>query len=486
MFTWLQPDVTKRPDDVRRTMSASPPVAGRRRLRDRLHASSAEPLAPPRRVLPARLRLEAPEGPRGRGLWLVAALVAAVLVCGLAMLIDHEAVQHRDLRLLVQLHDALQHAGLLNAADEVADWVSQWLGPGPHLIPLTVLVAVLALRAGRARLALFLPLAFALGVLGEHFLKDAVGRVRPNLYPSMAVATGPSFPSGHAVGAICAVAAPLVVAAWLTRRAWLRWSLLAVAVLAVVAIDLARLVLAVHYPTDVLAGNLLGLGICAALAGALGLPLPRPAPRTASGSGVAARLWQRIDPVRPEADPGVEGNRRLTSLTGAVQLAVLAVVILSGVVFGSAPGLHLFSGFVAIPLTLLKLGSTGHRFVGYYLRRHAAYRTAGPPTVIPRLLAPLLVASAVVALATGVVLFFQGTRHGTAATLHTDSAVVFIVLVLVHVAVHARTAWVASAAEVRTPRSVPGGNARWALLAGATVAGLVLAAGLTLGYPWSV
>ncbi len=453
-------------------MSASPPVAG-----------SA---APPRSRL-FGLRFEEPEQPRRRAVWLLLALVAAVLVAGLAILIDHEGVQHRDLRILVALHDALQHAGLLSAADELADWVSKLLGPGPHLIPLTLLAAGLAARAGRLRLALFVPLAFVLGMLGESLLKDAVGRARPNLYPDMAVATGPSFPSGHAVGAICAIAVPLVVMALLTRRAWLRWGLVGTAVVAVLALDAARLVLAVHWPTDVLAGNLFGLSVCGVLADGLGLPLPRLPAASASGNPNAlSAVWDRVDPVRPEAAPGVEGNRRLTSLTGAVQLAVLAVVILSGLVFGSAPGLHFFSGFLAIPLTVVKLGSTGWRFAAYYLRRTPAYRGAGPPTVIPRLLSPLLVVSAVVAFATGVILFFQGSHRGIGATLHTDSAVVFIVLVLIHVAAHARTAWLASAADVRDPAAVPGGAARWGLLIGASVAGVVLAAGLTFAYPWSV
>jgi len=436
--------------------------------------------------LALRLRLERPEAPRRRALWLLVAVVAVALFGALALAVGSNAVQRRDLHLLVQLHDGLVHAGLLNAADETADRISQWLGPGPHLIPLTLLAAGLAFRAGRRRLALFIPLAFAVGVVAQSWMKDAVGRARPNLYPDMATASGPSFPSGHAVGAICAIAVPLLAMAWITRQRWLRWSLVAAAVLAVVGLDLARLVLAVHWPTDVLAGNLLGLAVCGALAAALGLPVPARAAATSTGSALVTAFWDRADPVRVESDPGVEGNRRLTSTTGAVQAVVLALVILSGLVFGSVPGLHFFTGFVAIPLTLLKLGSTGYRFAGYYLRRRRSYRTAGPPTIVPRLLAPLLVASTVVAFVTGVLLFFQGRTHGTAATLHTDSAVVFIVLVLVHVAIHARTAWVASAADVRAPSAVPGGVARWAVLAGASIAGLVLAAGLTFAFPWNV
>src|SRR5205807_973531 len=98
-----------------------------------------------------------------------------------------------DLRLLEQLHARLVGSGVIATADEAADWTSQWLGPGPHLLPLTLLVSALAVRAGRLRLAAFVPLCFALGMAGESLLKDAVGRARPNLYPDIAVVTGPSF-----------------------------------------------------------------------------------------------------------------------------------------------------------------------------------------------------------------------------------------------------------------------------------------------------
>jgi membrane-associated phospholipid phosphatase len=281
------------------------------------------------------LRLEPPGSPRARTAWLAFALIAALLVTLLALAISHDAVQDKDLSLLRSLHDTLLGSGHIKLADETADWVSVWLGPGPHLLPLTLSVALLAWRAGRLRLAVFVPLAFGAGLIGERLLKIALDRPRPNLYPDMAVVSGPSFPSGHAVGAICAVAVPVLVAAWLARRTWLRVGLIALAVLLVAAIDMARLVLAVHWPTDVLAGNLLGLGVCGLLAAALGLPGPGAMAR--SGTRLLSAWSDRVDPERSgaEPDPGVEGNRRLTSLAGAIQVPLLTVVILSSMVFGS-------------------------------------------------------------------------------------------------------------------------------------------------------
>jgi len=188
-------------------------------------------------------------------------------------------------------------------------------------------------------------------------------------------------------------------------------------------------------------------------------------------------------------DPGVEGNRRLTALTGVAQLGVLVLVVLSGLVFGDFPALHYFLGYAAIPLTLLKLASTGWRFLNYYAVRRRTYRTAGPPRPLPRLLAPLLVASTLAAFVTGVVLFFQGQRRGTVATLHTDSAAIFVVAALLHVAVHARTAYTATLADL--PRSalahaLRGGTWRRSLVIAAGVAGVVVAVALVAGYHWTL
>lgn len=188
------------------------------------------------------------------------------------------------------------------------------------------------------------------------------------------------------------------------------------------------------------------------------------------------------------ADPGVDANRRLTVLTGVLEGVVLSLVVLSGLVFGWSPALHYFLGFAAIPPTLLKLGSTGWRFLGYYARPGSAYRAAGPPSPLPRLLGPVVVVSALAAFVTGVVLFFQGREHGTAATLHTDSAVVFSFAVLLHVAVHLRTTYEVSLADLRSGALVGLRSAgpRRALVAASAVAGLVVAVSLVAGYHWTL
>src|SRR6266550_4435588 len=88
---------------------------------------------------------------------------------------------------------------------------------------------------------------------------------------------------------------------------------------------------------------------------------------------------------------GVEGNEILTSAT-AVALTVLLVT--EGVTIVHMGGLlsaHMFIGMVLIPPVLLKLASTGYRFVRYYTGS-CAYRAKGPPPLALRLLAPALVA----------------------------------------------------------------------------------------------
>src|SRR5450755_5143319 len=97
---------------------------------------------------------------------------------------------------------------------------------------------------------------------------------------------------------------------------------------------------------------------------------------------------------------GMTGNERLTVAAGVVLLAPLAVI---GVTLISLRGLlwvHLFVGMLLIGPVALKLGSTGYRFIRYY-SGNLSYRRAGPPPVLLRMIAPMVVLSTIVVLASG-------------------------------------------------------------------------------------
>ena len=79
-----------------------------------------------------------------------------------------------------------------------------------------------------------------------------------------------------------------------------------------------------------------------------------------------------------QLDPGVEGNERLTGITGLLLLLPLAVEGFTILRIGQLISLHMFLGLVLLAPIGLKLASTGYRFAGYYSGR-AAYRRKGPP-----------------------------------------------------------------------------------------------------------
>ena len=187
---------------------------------------------------------------------------------------------------------------------------------------------------------------------------------------------------------------------------------------------------------------------------------------------------------------GVPGNRALTSTFGAVLLVLLTVQVLSalwfallsydlptpgGPIFNVVRPVHFFVGFLLFPLIAVKLAATGYRFLRYYTRNRA-YHEAGPPRLLLRVTAPLLVLSTVVLFASGVEMWsFRNDFGWTWITLHDLSAFTFVAMLLIHVAYHARAAARESLHEVRTPGE--GTITRRALLAGGVVAGLTLAVG---------
>jgi hypothetical protein len=181
-----------------------------------------------------------------------------------------------------------------------------------------------------------------------------------------------------------------------------------------------------------------------------------------------------------DVDPGVLANERITSLTGAL-LVVLLVMI--GVTVLSVRQLlpqHFLLGFLLIPPLLLKMVSTGYRFVRYYTR-DPSYRRTGPPRLLLRLVAPVVVISTVALFVTGIELWLFGLRFGSIwIEAHKLSFMVWLPATGIHVLGHLVQTGEAVAEEV-TSGAVDRTLTRRSLVAGSLLAGIVLAIA-TLSY----
>ena len=116
--------------------------------------------------------------------------------------------------------------------------------------PVALLAAAMLGWRRRWQEAAFLVLAVSGAQLLNHLAKDAVRRVRPDLWVSIAPEASTSFPSGHAMQTM-ALALALLLLTWPTRA---RWLVLVAAAVFVAGVGASRLYLGVHFPSDVLAG----------------------------------------------------------------------------------------------------------------------------------------------------------------------------------------------------------------------------------------
>src|SRR5437763_5059589 len=162
------------------------------------------------------------------------------------------------------------------------------------------------------------------------------------------------------------------------------------------------------------------------------LPTSLPDEAVATGSAASRPDTQRAARLSRRARlGGTEGNEILTSAT-AIVLAVL--LLAEGVTIIRMRGLlgaHMFIGLALIPPVLLRLASTGYRFVRYYTGARA-YREKGPPLLALRVLAPVLVATTIGVFVTGVLLMAVGHKSDTMLVLHKVFFVVWGVLFGVH------------------------------------------------------
>jgi membrane-associated phospholipid phosphatase/phosphoglycolate phosphatase-like HAD superfamily hydrolase len=191
----------------------------------------------------------------------VALLIALVAFVVLAALVGAHVGGGLDGRVIswMELHDRQPLTGIALGFDWVGTW---WLA-----IALTaLLVGVLAWRGLRSQ-ARYLALTMAASLTLNLLLKLVFRRTPPG----GSAAASPSvygFPSGHTMSAT-AFAAAIVLIAWPTR--W-RWPVLAAGAAFAIGMGLSRVYLAVHWPSDVIAGWV--MGICVALAARAAVRLP--------------------------------------------------------------------------------------------------------------------------------------------------------------------------------------------------------------------
>jgi hypothetical protein len=173
---------------------------------------------------------------------------------------------------------------------------------------------------------------------------------------------------------------------------------------------------------------------------------------------------------------GPEGNKRLTTSIGLVLLALLGTEALTTLRLRSYLPVHIFLGLLLLPPVVLKLASTGWRFVRYYTHS-PSYRHEGPPQLLLRVLAPVLVVSTLSLFGTGVALLIVGHGDGTLNSLHGISFGVWGVVMIVHVLAYiARTLRVGTDDwRRRACDSVAGARTRRALVASAILIGVALA-----------
>ncbi|HSK27350.1 MAG TPA: phosphatase PAP2 family protein [Jiangellales bacterium] len=166
---------------------------------------------------------------------------------------------------------------LIRLDDDVTDAVTRWVGERPALVdaatiltdvlapwPLRVVALVVAVSLavrGQRRAAVWVVAVLVAGAVTSGGLKLLVSRARPTLDDPLLDETGYAWPSGHALAGALVAALLVTLAPPRVRRC-----LLPVAVVGAVAVGLSRVVLGVHWASDVVSGWLLGVAVVLAAA----------------------------------------------------------------------------------------------------------------------------------------------------------------------------------------------------------------------------
>ena len=128
------------------------------------------------------------------------------------------------------------------------------LGGVALVVFITASVVVYLLLIRKFRIMLFVILAIGVGALISTLLKMGFDRPRPDLFPRGAYVETASFPSGHSMLSAITYLTLGALLARLQPSRRVKAYLIGLAIFITVMVGISRIYLAVHWPTDVLAG----------------------------------------------------------------------------------------------------------------------------------------------------------------------------------------------------------------------------------------
>jgi undecaprenyl-diphosphatase len=212
-----------------------------------------------------------------------------------------------------------------------------WLGSNGVLwTVIGVTTIVLAIRR-RWRLAIYLLVTGAGAIILDPVLKSLVGRLRPIVAHPVAYGTGDSFPSGHSLGSIVCYGAIMMVFLPATRGRW-RSAFKAAIITLIALIGISRLLLGVHFLSDVIGAWAIGIAWLGLTTYAFelvrrsaGQPTSRPLTE-----GLEPEAQADLTPVEAQASPPSPDAHEplLASFTRSAAAVLVAWVLIVGAIVG--------------------------------------------------------------------------------------------------------------------------------------------------------
>jgi undecaprenyl-diphosphatase len=256
----------------------------------------------------------------------VAALIFTILL--IAVRLQWAPLESADHGAAADINSLIAgNATLVSAVNAVT-----WLGSNGVLWTVIAAATVILAIRRQWRLAAYLLATGAGALILDPILKSLVGRLRPVVAHPIAHGTGNSFPSGHSLGSIVCYGAILLVFLPAARGRW-RTAFIAVTVALIALIGISRILLGVHYLSDVLGAWAVGitwLGLTTLAfeltRSAAGQPVTDPVTE-----GLEPEAHADLKPTRPEPGAPHRSGRHYGRIAAAV---VVAWVLILGIIVG--------------------------------------------------------------------------------------------------------------------------------------------------------